>query len=174
MNRWGPWAVRKKGNALRLVRGRPRHPWLEMIRDTLFVFSATLFAFLIVLLFLSNYSGTFDPFVELLTRSIFPIHPRLFAILYVIGAASVIKMFVVFGPRLTRSQKIRNYAVWSVIFLSLVSVAFLTREKGALFDVDCSDFDTEAEAQRFFEENGPGDPHFLDADGDGRACEALD
>lgn len=42
-------------------------------------------------------------------------------------------------------------------------------------DVDCSDFDTQAEAQAFFiAEGGPEeDPHGLDHDGDGIACESL-
>jgi endonuclease YncB( thermonuclease family) len=40
-------------------------------------------------------------------------------------------------------------------------------------DRDCSDFDTQPEAQRFFERAGPGDPHRLDGDGDGVACESL-
>ena len=41
-------------------------------------------------------------------------------------------------------------------------------------DVDCSDFDTQPEAQAFFEANDPeNDPHQLDADGDGIACESL-
>ena len=40
-------------------------------------------------------------------------------------------------------------------------------------DKDCSDFSTQAEAQRFFEQAGPGDPHRLDGDGDGVACESL-
>jgi endonuclease YncB( thermonuclease family) len=42
-------------------------------------------------------------------------------------------------------------------------------------DRDCSDFDTQAEAQAFFEaQGGPArDPHRLDSDGDGRACESL-
>ena len=40
-------------------------------------------------------------------------------------------------------------------------------------DKDCSDFSTQAEAQRFFDTHGPGDPHRLDADGDGVACEGL-
>lgn len=40
-------------------------------------------------------------------------------------------------------------------------------------DRDCSDFDTQAEAQRFFERHQPGDPHGLDGDGDGVACESL-
>ena len=42
-------------------------------------------------------------------------------------------------------------------------------------DRDCSDFDTQAEAQAFFEQaGGPArDPHRLDGDGDGKACESL-
>lgn len=40
-------------------------------------------------------------------------------------------------------------------------------------DKDCSDFSTHAEAQSFFESQGPGDPHGLDRDGDGEACETL-
>ena len=42
-------------------------------------------------------------------------------------------------------------------------------------DKDCSDFATHAQAQAFFtSQGGPGsDPHRLDADGDGIACEAL-
>jgi len=40
-------------------------------------------------------------------------------------------------------------------------------------DRDCDDFDTQPEAQRFFERHQPGDPHGLDGDGDGEACESL-
>lgn len=40
-------------------------------------------------------------------------------------------------------------------------------------DKDCTDFATHAEAQAFFEAAGPGDPHRLDRDGDGIACETL-
>ena len=42
-------------------------------------------------------------------------------------------------------------------------------------DYDCSDFSTQDEAQEFFEsEGGPDDdPHNLDRDGDGIACETL-
>jgi micrococcal nuclease len=42
-------------------------------------------------------------------------------------------------------------------------------------DRDCSDFSSHEEAQRFYEaEGGPGqDPHRLDGDGDGLACESL-
>lgn len=40
-------------------------------------------------------------------------------------------------------------------------------------DRDCSDFDTQPEAQRFFESRQPGDPHGLDGNNDGEACESL-
>lgn len=40
-------------------------------------------------------------------------------------------------------------------------------------DMDCSDFSSWREAQDFYERSGPGDPHRLDRDGDGIACETL-
>lgn len=40
-------------------------------------------------------------------------------------------------------------------------------------DRNCSDFSTQREAQQFYEANGPGDPHRLDRDKDGVACESL-
>lgn len=40
-------------------------------------------------------------------------------------------------------------------------------------DRDCSDFQTWAEAQKFFVATGPGDPHRLDGDRDGVACEGM-
>ncbi len=46
-------------------------------------------------------------------------------------------------------------------------------EETSTRDRDCSDFDTQPEAQRFFESRQPGDPHNLDGDGDGQACESL-
>ncbi len=40
-------------------------------------------------------------------------------------------------------------------------------------DRDCRDFSTWEEAQAFYEAAGPGDPHRLDGDKDGVACESL-
>ena len=40
-------------------------------------------------------------------------------------------------------------------------------------DYDCGDFSTQAEAQRVYEDAGPGDPYRLDRDHDGVACETL-
>ena len=43
----------------------------------------------------------------------------------------------------------------------------------AIRDRDCGDFSTWEEAQAFFKRAGPGDPHRLDRDRDGIACETL-
>ena len=50
-----------------------------------------------------------------------------------------------------------------------------TRDFATTGDLDCSDFDTQYEAQSFFEDEGGPDEDFhnLDADGDGEACESL-
>ena len=40
-------------------------------------------------------------------------------------------------------------------------------------DMNCSDFSSWQEAQDFYERAGPGDPHGLDRDNDGIACEGL-
>jgi Excalibur calcium-binding domain len=49
----------------------------------------------------------------------------------------------------------------------------LPHEQRPIFtDRNCADFATQGEAQAFFRAQGPGDPHRLDDDGDGRACEA--
>ncbi len=40
-------------------------------------------------------------------------------------------------------------------------------------DLDCSDFLTQPQAQRVFLLHQPGDPHNLDGDGNGQACESL-
>lgn len=40
-------------------------------------------------------------------------------------------------------------------------------------DRDCGDFRSWREAQDFYERSGPGDPHGLDRDNDGIACESL-
>ena len=40
-------------------------------------------------------------------------------------------------------------------------------------DRDCGDFSSQTSAQAFFNTAGPGDPHRLDNDSDGQACESL-
>ena len=40
-------------------------------------------------------------------------------------------------------------------------------------DLDCKDFNNWQEAQLFYQRSGPGDPHGLDRDNDGIACEHL-
>lgn len=62
----------------------------------------------------------------------------------------------------------------SILISALVVVAVPTPGQASyVADKDCPDFATQAAAQRFFlDQGGPGqDPHRLDADGDGIACE---
>ena len=59
--------------------------------------------------------------------------------------------------------------VLALAVLTLLTTAVPTSAQ----DRDCADFANQAEAQNFYERAGPGDPHRLDADGDGRACDAL-
>jgi hypothetical protein len=60
-------------------------------------------------------------------------------------------------------------------FLILVLMLFVACDSAGISgDRNCSDFNTQQEAQTFFENNDPsGDPHDLDRDSDGIACEAL-
>lgn len=54
-------------------------------------------------------------------------------------------------------------AAWVLLFASAA---------GAQGDLDCSDFATQEEAQAVYDQD-PSDPHGLDSDGDGIACETL-
>ncbi len=66
-----------------------------------------------------------------------------------------------------------------LLILALVAGALLSMgsagQANAIVDRDCSDFSTQAEAQRFFiNAGGPQqDPHQLDGDNDGKACDSL-
>lgn len=59
----------------------------------------------------------------------------------------------------------------ALIVLALVASSLLGAAPATAADMDCGDFVTQAEAQGFFLAAGAGDPHLLDADGDGLACE---
>jgi hypothetical protein len=59
------------------------------------------------------------------------------------------------------------------VITSALLVGALVQPCLAQRDMDCSDFRTQREAQDFYERNGPGDPHRLDRDNDGIACETL-
>jgi hypothetical protein len=59
--------------------------------------------------------------------------------------------------------------------LTLVAAAFaVSAAPASAGDKDCSDFPTQAAAQKFFKKHGGPrqDPHRLDADHDGIACES--
>lgn len=55
----------------------------------------------------------------------------------------------------------------------IVAILMLGASPAVAADRDCADFSSQKQAQEFFEANQPGDPHRLDGDGDGRACEDL-
>ena len=56
--------------------------------------------------------------------------------------------------------------------LALIAAATMAQPAAAFRDRDCSDFATQRQAQHFFETHNPRrDPHRLDADHDGIACE---
>lgn len=59
-----------------------------------------------------------------------------------------------------------------LLLLPLLAASLLLVQPASAADMDCGDFATQAEAQAFFVNAGPGDPHLLDGDGDGVACES--
>jgi endonuclease YncB( thermonuclease family) len=60
-----------------------------------------------------------------------------------------------------------------LVLLALLAACFsATPTAVATTDMDCGDFATQAAAQTFFLNAGAGDPHRLDADGDGVVCES--
>ncbi|MEO5665759.1 MAG: thermonuclease family protein [Nocardioides sp.] len=59
-----------------------------------------------------------------------------------------------------------------LVLIALLAAALAwVAPASAAADMDCGDFATQAAAQSFFLGAGPGDPHRLDADGDGVVCE---
>ncbi len=60
-----------------------------------------------------------------------------------------------------------------VAALLVVSASLAEAAQRRANDRNCTDFKTWQEAQAFFQSAGPGDPHGLDKDGDGIACESL-
>lgn len=59
-----------------------------------------------------------------------------------------------------------------LLVLPFLAASLLVAQPAAAADMDCGDFATQAEAQAFLAAAGPGDPHLLDGDGDGVACES--
>ena len=71
------------------------------------------------------------------------------------------------------SRSFRTLVATAVVALVAGLLAGFGSPAGAVADRDCGDFGTQAEAQRFYDRFGPSDPHRLDGDGDGRACDSL-
>lgn len=71
------------------------------------------------------------------------------------------------------SRSIRRSFI-AILAVALLLSAVVAQPASAFRDRDCSDFSTHRQAQRFFERHNPKrDPHRLDGDDDGRACEDL-
>jgi endonuclease YncB( thermonuclease family) len=68
----------------------------------------------------------------------------------------------------------RITVVLTALAITIIGLATFSPAQ-AVADRDCGDFDNQAQAQRFFiDQGGPNnDPHRLDADGDGKACDSL-
>jgi hypothetical protein len=67
-----------------------------------------------------------------------------------------------------------RHAAGPTFALALIAAAALAQPAAAFRDLDCADFNSHAQAQRFFEKHNPRrDPHNLDGDNDGIACEDL-
>lgn len=70
-----------------------------------------------------------------------------------------------------------RWVAWGVGLLLIAAglVAAMMSSSHAVVDRDCSDFSSQAAAQKFYvDAGGPKyDPHRLDADGDGKACDSL-
>lgn len=72
----------------------------------------------------------------------------------------------------------RYLPVYIILGVAAASAAWVElpnsdRSYGFWRDHDCADFSDWHDAQRFYEAAGVGDPHGLDRDGDGIACERL-
>lgn len=59
----------------------------------------------------------------------------------------------------------------ALLVLVLLATSLMGVSPASATDMDCADFATQADAQAFFIAAGAGDPHQLDYDGDGLACE---
>jgi excalibur calcium-binding domain-containing protein len=72
------------------------------------------------------------------------------------------------------SRSLRRRLTVPVLALAFLVPLVAAQPAGAFVDRDCSDFSTQRQAQHFFETHHPRrDPHRLDADHDGIACESL-
>ena len=80
------------------------------------------------------------------------------------------------GPRRHRVRAVTTRGVLVAVLALVAGLLFAgVGPASAFVDRDCGDFSNQAEAQRFYVNNGgpQRDPHRLDGDGDGKACDSL-
>jgi len=89
---------------------------------------------------------------------------------FALGAAAVLLMPDSATPTVDQAtRQTLTHATWS----NAPNIPRTVSLAHGIADRDCADFDSQAEAQNFLEASGPGDPHRLDGDDDGVACERL-
>ena len=73
------------------------------------------------------------------------------------------------------TKRIRNRVTVAGVVVGLAA-SFGSASVAVAKDKDCKHFDSQRQAQKFFKRHGgpERDPHRLDADGDGKACEDYD
>ena len=108
-------------------------------------------------------------------RRVFQVNRRLVADGYAYAYTSYPFRYADEFRRLQAEARMRKRGLWGEGLIAPAtgrrSSANTSRSDGQ--DRDCGHFRTQREAQAFFEAAGPGDPHRLDRDGDGRVCESL-
>jgi hypothetical protein len=89
---------------------------------------------------------------------------------FALGAAAVLLMPDSATPTADHTtRQALSHETWS----DAPDIPRAARLAHGIADRDCADFDSQAEAQSFLSASGPGDPHRLDGDDDGVACERL-
>lgn len=78
-----------------------------------------------------------------------------------------------FRPVLNRKEVVKIHR--SLVALTTIAALAITAAPASAGDKDCSDFSSWRQAQNFYKKHGGPryDPHRLDADRDGIACEDL-
>lgn len=98
------------------------------------------------------------------------LYPWLIFLLIFLGGYVVFRSYQIHNLR-KGLEKVEQHS--QVAPSPTLPIVVATDSRSKIGDKNCSDFNTYQEAQDFFLQEGPNDPHNLDKDGDGEACEGL-
>jgi hypothetical protein len=87
---------------------------------------------------------------------------------FALGAAAVLLMPDNATPTVDQTIAL-SHAAWP----EAPNIPRTVRLEHGVADKDCADFRSQADTQAFLGASGPGDPHRLDGDDDGVACQRL-